>query len=407
MRRKSGTFIVKKLPNPNLGLKSKKTKIALCVRDMQVGGVEMAMLRTIDALRARGDVDVCVVTYVPVGLDMFRQWFAARPDIRLYSLYPAKWLGTRLVRFFPVRIVQHVMRDIYRWARRQMLGARHFGNADVFIDYYNFQFVREFKRLQGTKIAWWHSSINVFWNQNAARYMDGYDRLVLLTDGAADEFKTRLPRYVNRVRRIYNPVDVHEIQAMATKAPLPTGDYFCCVSRLSADKDIQTILDAFDMFWRAASRPDVQLILVGDGHMAAILRDHASGLAAGKQIVFAGAQTNPFGYMRGAMAHILSSYGEGMGIVLIEASACGTLNIASDCKNGPLEILMNGAAGILFTPGDTAALARAMDDVWNGRVNRQEMIDYATAGLIRFDSKKIADDIMDMINSVALDTGCA
>ncbi len=365
---------------------------------MQIGGVETTLLRTIDALRARRDVDICVITYVPVGVPAFQEWFAARPDVKLYPLYPARGLGTRLVHFGPLRVIQHLARDLYRWLFRGRIAAHRFANIDVFIDYYNFSFAREFKYVRVPTVAWAHSSFDALWDAHVLAKAAQYDRFVMLTDKAVDVMRQHYPDIAPRVCRIYNPVGVAAIQSAATYAPVPAvRNWFVAVSRLSADKDIPTLITAFDLFWQQMKKPDVFLILVGDGHLAETCRQMAQGLASRDQIIFAGAMSNPFGYIRGALGHVLSSRGEGMGVVLIEAGALNTLNIAADCPDGSREILQDGAAGLLFAPGDTHALARIMADVWLGRVDAAHMCQKMQEGLGRFDAQKIAKEIVQMI----------
>ena len=116
-----------------------------------------------------------------------------------------------------------------------------------------------------------------------------------------------------------------------------------------------------------------------------------------EKFVFLGAQKNPFGFMRGAMAHILSSRAEGMGVVLVEAMLAGTLNIASDCKNGPREILMDGKAGLLFRPGDADGLAQHMENVWKNDVPVDSMIKMAEKSCNRFNAENIIPSVVDVI----------
>ena len=78
---------------------------------------------------------------------------------------------------------------------------------------------------------------------------------------------------------------------------------------------------------------------------------------------------NPFVYMKNALVNVLSSYGEGLPTVLIESAAVDTLNIASDCKYGPREILLNGDGGLLFEPGNVEQLAKCFDDVYNKKID--------------------------------------
>ena len=58
---------------------------------------------------------------------------------------------------------------------------------------------------------------------------------------------------------------------------------------------------------------------------------------------------------------ILPSDYEGFGNVLVEALACGTQVIATDCPHGPAEILENGKYGQLVPVDDSLALAQAIE----------------------------------------------
>ena len=51
---------------------------------------------------------------------------------------------------------------------------------------------------------------------------------------------------------------------------------------------------------------------------------------------------------------------EGFGLALAEALACGCPVVATDCPNGPREILEAGAHGRLVPVGDDEALAVAL-----------------------------------------------
>lgn len=373
----------------------KKRKIAFCLRDMQVGGVEFVLLRMMEELLKRGDTEIVLLTYVDITEPVFVKWFEQHPQVKCYTLYPCKWLGTKLKRFFLVRIVQHLMRDVYRWFKRVAIAQHKLSDVDLFVDFYDFGFKSELRNIKQPKIVWWHSSVNKFIGCGCIKHIQVYDKFIALTDGFAEEFKEKWPQHADKVMRIYNPVNVANIVERMDKGEEFPGEYFVKVARLSMDKDIVTVLNAFDIFWIENNRPDVRMVFVGGGEIEKY-REIADKCAASKNIIFVGAKSNPFSYMRGALANILSSYSEGMGMVLIEAMAVGTLNIASDCKNGPREILIGGEAGLLFAPGDSRALANHMADVWHKKIPVQQMIDNATNSLDRFDSGKIVDQVIDV-----------
>ncbi len=377
----------------------KKMKIAFCVRDMKVGGVESVLIRTMDMLLKNRNIELYVITYVNIKEQVYLDWFKSHPQVKVYTLYPSRWFGTDLSRFFLTRVFQHLCRDIYRWFRRNFIGIRCVRNVDLLIDYYNFSFNLEFKRILKPKLVWWHSSIDNFISGNYIRYMKHYDLLVVLTDGFVKDFKNLYPEYSDKIIRMYNPIDVEKICRKSEESVSPKGKYFCCISRLYADKDILTLLKAFDDFWNKNKKADVKLYIIGDGSFRLRYQQFAENLSAAKNIIFTGAMSNPFGYIHGAIANILSSKSEGLPTVLVEAAALNTLNISSDCRNGPREILYDGKGGLLFTPGDANALSECMDAVLNNKVPTKKMKKIAYDGLTRFDTKEISKQIIKLIKS--------
>ncbi len=379
----------------------KKTKIAFCLRDMRIGGAEACLIRTLDELVKRDDLEIIVVTYVPVCEPVYKQWFAAHENVKTYALYPCRWLGTNLAHFFMWRIVQHGLRDLYRGMCRRLFGLRDFSDVDVWIDYYEFGFAAELKNIQKPKITWWHSSINKFNRGDNIKYIADYDKMITLTDDFTNEFCKLYPDAKNKVTRIYNPVDIAGVREMATRGDTaPVKDYFVTVARLQPDKDVETTLRAFNEFWIKNKRPDIHLVIVGGGSLDSHFRSIAASLPAAKKIIFTGALSNPFGFMAGARANILSSYSEGLPTVLIEGAIVGTLNISSNCKNGPREILLDGAGGILFTPGNVSELASAMTAVYKNEVPIDDMIMASTNALLRFDAKTVVGEIMNVIKNI-------
>jgi glycosyltransferase involved in cell wall biosynthesis len=98
------------------------------------------------------------------------------------------------------------------------------------------------------------------------------------------------------------------------------------------------------------------LLTPPDARLAALVAQH--GLE--RRVTIADFQANPYPWMAGAELLVLCSDHEGLPNVLIEALACGTPVVSTDCPSGPREILRGELARGLVACDDARALADAM-----------------------------------------------
>jgi glycosyltransferase involved in cell wall biosynthesis len=165
------------------------------------------------------------------------------------------------------------------------------------------------------------------------------------------------------IRTIYNPIVTAEI---ATRAAEPLDDPWFApgappvvlgVGRLAPAKDFPTLLRAFARV--RAGRP-ARLVILGEGHQRGALEALVRDLGIGPDVRLPGFEPNPFRYMRRSAVFALSSIHEGLPGALIQAMACGSRVISTDCPAGPREVLEDGALGPLVPPRDPEALARGI-----------------------------------------------
>lgn len=92
-------------------------------------------------------------------------------------------------------------------------------------------------------------------------------------------------------------------------------------------------------------------------------------------------------YFQAADVFVLPSYIEGLGLVALEALACGTPVIASDV--GGLHYMLQGGAGVLVPPKNVDALFKELDNVVQQNGTLKISIERVDELLQRHDSKEI------------------
>ena len=188
------------------------------------------------------------------------------------------------------------------------------------------------------------------------------DGIVTVSNGAAED----LARFANLDRSaitvIYNPV-VGDFKPPSSTPLAPDGWWtgthrkVLAVGTLNLIKDHATLLHAFAHLSRQV---DARLLILGEGNCRGALEAQAQQLGIEANVFMPGFIKDTSSYFQQADLHVLSSTGEGLPTVIIEALATGTPVVSTDCPSGPREILSGGKFGRLVPVGDAAALAAAM-----------------------------------------------
>ncbi len=186
---------------------------------------------------------------------------------------------------------------------------------------------------------------------------------ICISQGAAEDFIkiTRMPPQKTHV--IYNPVVSPGLELEARQSishPWFSPDnlpVILAVGRLVVAKDYPTLLRAFSLMCR---KQPAHLLILGEGEERPRLEALARQLGLTDNVQMPGFVKNPYAYMRHARLLVLSSRWEGFANVLVEALACGTPVVSTDCRSGPREILEGGRFGRLVPVGDAEALSEAI-----------------------------------------------
>ena len=205
---------------------------------------------------------------------------------------------------------------------------------------------------------------------------DGAAHFVGVSEGAAENLTTIFGISSERISTIYNPVvtpDLHVKMADDPNHPWLMEDgvpVILAAGRLVEQKDFSTLLKAFA---RVVERRSCRLVILGEGELQDKLEGLARDFKIDDRVSFPGWVENPFAFMSRASLFVLSSRHEGLPGVLVQALACGCPCVSTDCPAGPAEILENGKFGPLVPVGDEAALAEAMERVFDRPPDRRTL----------------------------------
>lgn len=234
------------------------------------------------------------------------------------------------------------------------------------------------------------------------------DVLVFLSRGMKRDFLTH-GITSSDMRVINNPYDLNSIREWSLKPlhyPVKNDGEFWLISvgRLIPLKRTLDILRAFEKL--SAKYSYARLLLVGDGVEKNKLQEYvADSRHMANAVFFTGQVSNPYAYMRNSDVLILASETEGFPNVIVEALACDTPVIATDCVSGPREILAPDTDdrqllageieyaqyGMLIPVGDVDCLCAAMEDMLLDNEIRRTYAERAKFRAAHFDVSRILE----------------
>ncbi|MCR5595879.1 MAG: glycosyltransferase [Lachnospiraceae bacterium] len=166
------------------------------------------------------------------------------------------------------------------------------------------------------------------------------------------EYEMQARYNVTKTATLYNPYDCDRLLEDSKKGepdlPLPTTD--------AAGKKIRYIMalgrnDDLKCYWHMIKTfkliqlviPEARLVIIGGGDFDPYKR-MIKGLGLEDDVIFTGAQSNPFVYLKHGEILWLTSRIEGFPNALVEGMAVGLVPVAVNCPSGPAEILIENGS---------------------------------------------------------------
>lgn len=256
------------------------------------------------------------------------------------------------------------------------------------------------------KIGWFHYSIAAKKGKKRERLRErlkGYDKLVTICDEMTEELREIYPTEIEKVIRLYNPLDIDEIKTMSKDMKnLDEGEknlikekYLIGVSRLVHGKGREDLIKIYAKLKVLGIKE--KLYILGEGSEKENLEKLIEELGLKKEVFLLGQKSNPYVWMRNASLFLHPSYGEGFGLVLAESMACGTPVIAYDCPTGPKEILENGKSGGLVNVGDTEKFTELAYETLKNSKSLENYMKNSKNRVLDFSIEKIIKQFIEML----------
>lgn len=189
-------------------------------------------------------------------------------------------------------------------------------------------------------------------------------QLLFVSRGVQEEVGAYLARQqvsIARTALLYNavPVELIRKKALEPHSPNIASPYIVHVARLVPVKNQERLLKAYHIAINQGL--DQDLVIIGDGSERRRLEDLTITLGLASRVHFLGQQENPYPWVKGAHALVLSSNFEGLGIVLLEALSLGVQCVACRVPGGIAEVLTGPQERLLAHPSEEGLAKKLLE----------------------------------------------
>jgi glycosyltransferase involved in cell wall biosynthesis len=228
------------------------------------------------------------------------------------------------------------------------------------------------ERRFGEKAGWRNRLLH--WRMQQS--YDEADQIVALSQGIAQQLVEMGLADSDRLTVIHNAGlddEIYETKEFPiNERAVPGEPLLVACGSLTEQKGYPYLLDAFH---RVRNEREAKLWILGEGERRDQVESKIGALGLEEEVELLGFRDNPFKFMAAADVFVLSSLWEGFGNVVVEAMACGTPVVATDCPHGPGEIITHRESGLLVPPANAETLAEALLRVLDDQALQERLVE--------------------------------
>lgn len=185
----------------------------------------------------------------------------------------------------------------------------------------------------------------------------------------------------------------HFVESINDNKIINKIDQFCYVGRISKEKQIDHIIQAFSKYINKGY--ESKLLIYGkdeDGEKNK-LQNLVHELNLENYVEFKGYTNNPKEVFRDSIASILTSEFEGFGLTIMESLNNGCPIISYNIKYGPSELIENNKNGVLVEKNNIDELAIAMENARNKPLKDVKLSENFSKQTAIYNYKKLLDEL--------------
>lgn len=211
------------------------------------------------------------------------------------------------------------------------------------------------------------------------------NRTVTLTEQNRQDYIRKFHVRPKKIQSIYNWIQPEIIKSR--EGYDSSSKKIITVGRFSEEK-------GYDMLVEVARRvlgvhPDWEWHLYGTGETFDEIRKKVVEYHLSEQVILEGNVKNVYQEFGKYAFLVLTSYREGLPLVLLEAKACGLPAVSFDVTTGPREIIEDGKDGYLIPPYDLDKMAQRIEGLMLDAEKRAAFSEQTQAGIHKFEKDEI------------------
>lgn len=258
------------------------------------------------------------------------------------------------------------------------------------------------RKLKIPKVFCDHGALMNQWNERPARMMRTIgsrysDKTVVLTKQSEAAYYEKFSYEPGRVITIYNWMDDRIVEH--AKPYDASSGRLLTAGRFSGEKGMDLLVETAGYLKEKTS--DFVWDVYGEGDLFDEIRERVEREGLGGHVLLRGLTDEMEKCYGGHAMYVLTSYREGLPLVLIEAKANHLPIVSFDIVSGPAEIITDGEDGILVPPYDTKGMAEQIYGLLCDEGKRAAYSQHAGQNVDQFNKETILAQWENLIEEMA------